>query len=96
MATFLRRLYFTAVALFLAAPLIVVAGVSVNEKQDLAFPPKGFSLSWYGQIFFDPEWRAALIASVTLAVTAAALAVAIALPLQFFPLDSMLRHRNVV
>jgi putative spermidine/putrescine transport system permease protein len=84
MATFLRRLYFTAVALFLAAPLIVVAGVSVNEKQDLAFPPKGFSLSWYGQIFFDPEWRAALIASVTLAVTAAALAVAIALPLAWF------------
>ena len=41
---FLRRLYFVAVALFLAAPIIVVAGVSVNEKQDLAFPPKGFSL----------------------------------------------------
>ncbi|WP_269932614.1 ABC transporter permease [Aminobacter sp. HY435] len=82
--TFLRRLYFTLVALFLSAPIIVVAGVSVNEKQDLAFPPKGFSLAWYGQIFFDPEWRAALFASVTLAVTAAALAVAIALPLAWF------------
>lgn len=82
--TFLRRLYFTAVALFLAAPLIVVAGVSVNEKQDLAFPPKGFSLAWYAQIFTDPEWRKALIASLSLAVTAAALAVAIALPLAWF------------
>ncbi|PWK70597.1 ABC transporter permease [Aminobacter sp. AP02] len=82
--TFLRRLYFTAVALFLAAPLIVVAGVSVNEKQDLAFPPKGFSLAWYAQIFADPEWRKALIASLSLAVTAAALAVAIALPLAWF------------
>lgn len=81
---FLRRLYFVAVALFLAAPLVVVAGVSVNEKQDLAFPPKGFSLAWYGQIFLDAEWRAALFASVTLAVTAAALAVAIALPLAWF------------
>ena len=56
------------VALFLAAPLIVVAGVSVNEKQDLAFPPVGFSLSWYAQIFIDPEWRSALIASLLLAV----------------------------
>ena len=36
--TALRRLYFVLVALFLAAPMIVVAGVSVNEKQDLAFP----------------------------------------------------------
>ncbi|WP_432285563.1 ABC transporter permease [Aminobacter sp. BA135] len=82
--TFLRRLYFVAVALFLAAPLVVVAGVSVNEKQDLAFPPKGFSLAWYAQIFMDPEWRKALIASLSLAVTAAALAVAIALPLAWF------------
>ena len=47
----LRRLYFFLVALFLAAPLIVVLGVSVNEKQDLAFPPVGFSLAWYAQIF---------------------------------------------
>ena len=82
--TFLRRLFFVTVALFLAAPLIVVLGVSVNEKQDLAFPPVGFSLAWYGQIFMDPEWRRALIASVVLAVTAAALAVAIALPLAWF------------
>jgi putative spermidine/putrescine transport system permease protein len=82
--TALRRLYFLLVALFLAAPLIVVLGVSVNEKQDLAFPPVGFSLAWYAQIFADPGWRSALIASLLLAVTAAALAVAIALPLAWF------------
>ena len=62
--TIIRRLYFVAVGLFLAMPLIVVLGVSVNEKQDLSFPPKGFSLSWYGQIFLDPAWRSALFASV--------------------------------
>ena len=43
----LRLLFFAAVALFLAAPLAIVLGVSVNEKQDLAFPPVGFSISWY-------------------------------------------------
>ena len=36
--TFLRRLYFFAVGLFLILPLIVVAGVSFNEKQDLDLP----------------------------------------------------------
>jgi putative spermidine/putrescine transport system permease protein len=83
-ASFLRRLYFFAVGLFMSLPIIVVAGGSVNEKQDLAFPPIGFSLSWYAQIFTDPSWRAALIASIVLAVCSAALAVAIALPLSWF------------
>ncbi len=57
---------------------------SVNAKQSLNFPPQGFSLSWYGAIFTDPGWRAALFASVILALCAAALAVAIALPLAWF------------
>ena len=82
--TVLRRLYFLAVAIFMSLPLMVVLGVSVNEKQDLAFPPVGFSLAWYAQIFTDPEWRRALIASLALALSAAALAVAIALPLAWF------------
>lgn len=80
----LQRLYFTLIGIFLAAPLVVVAGVSVNERQSLTFPPKGFSISWYGEIFSNPEWRNALFASVTLAALSAALAVAIALPLAWF------------
>ena len=83
-AATLRRIVFLLVALFLAGPLIVVAGVSVNEKQSLIFPPEGFSLAWYGQIFTDPGWRSALINSVTLAAAAAALAVIIAMPLAWF------------
>ena len=83
-AATLRRIVFLLVALFMAGPLIVVAGVSVNEQQSLTFPPEGFSLSWYGQIFADPAWRSALIASVTLAAAAAALAVLVALPLAWF------------
>jgi putative spermidine/putrescine transport system permease protein len=84
MSLFLRRFYFVLVGLFLAAPLIVVAGVSVNARQTLTFPPQGFSLSWYLEIFADTGWRNALIASLTLATLSAALAVAIALPLSWF------------
>ena len=84
MTQWLKRLYFLLIGLFLSLPLIVVAGVSVNAKQTLAFPPQGFSLSWYGEIFTNPEWRAALVASVVLATTSAALAVLIALPLSWF------------
>ena len=84
MTSIFRKFYFFVIGLFLALPLIVVAGVSINEKQTLAFPPQGFSTSWYGEIFLNPEWRNALIASVTLALLSAALAVAIALPLAWF------------
>ncbi|MFC3725210.1 ABC transporter permease [Neoaquamicrobium sediminum] len=83
-AATLRRIVFLLVALFLAGPLIVVAGVSVNEKQSLIFPPEGFSLAWYGQIFSDPGWRSALVNSLTLAAASAALAVIIAMPLAWF------------
>lgn len=84
MNNFLRRLYFALVGLFMSAPLIVVAGVSINARQTLAFPPQGFSLSWYADIFTDSGWRNALFASLTLAILSAALAVAIALPLAWF------------
>ena len=84
MSLFLRRFYYILVGLFLSAPLIVVAGVSVNARQTLAFPPQGFSLSWYVEIFADSGWRNALFASLTLATLSAALAVAIALPLSWF------------
>ena len=72
------------VALFLAAPIVVVAGVSINERQSLAFPPEGFSLDWYAAIVTDPGWRAALVASLALAALAALISVSIALPLAWF------------
>jgi putative spermidine/putrescine transport system permease protein len=80
----LRRSYMTLIALFLLAPLVVVGGVSLNEKKTLLFPPEGFSLAWYGEIFTDGAWRGALVASLVLAALSAALAVAIAMPLAWF------------
>ena len=83
MSGFLRKLR-GSIGLFLALPLIVVAGVSINEKQALNFPPKGMSLHWYAEIFLNTEWRNALIASLILALLSAAFAVSIALPLAWF------------
>ncbi|TAA63914.1 ABC transporter permease [Shinella sp. JR1-6] len=84
MNALLQKVYFGLIGLFLSLPIIVVAGVSVNEKQTLAFPPQGFSLGWYGEIFTNVEWRNALFASITLAALSAAVALAIALPLVWF------------
>ena len=84
MARWWRRLFFFAVALFLAAPIVVVAAVSLNRQKTLTFPPHGLSLAWYGDVFADPEWRSALFASLIIAVSAAGLAVATAFPLAWF------------
>jgi len=72
------------IALVLSAPILVVAGVSVNAKRSLDFPPNGFSLAWYAEVFTDAGWRGALVASLVVAAASAALAVAIAFPLAWF------------
>jgi putative spermidine/putrescine transport system permease protein len=62
------------VLLFLAAPLLIVAGVSVNASKSLIFPPQGFSLQWYGELFTRQEWLIPLKNSVAIALVAAAIA----------------------
>jgi putative spermidine/putrescine transport system permease protein len=78
-----------AVVLLLAAPLVVVAGVSVNAPRQLLFPPQGFSLRWYVELLTQAEWLNALRNSLVIALASAALAVSIAFPLAWF----LWRHR---
>ena len=54
MSKTLRNIFMAVVLAGLLAPLIVVAGVSVNEKKQLLFPPRGFSLGWYGELLAEP------------------------------------------
>ncbi len=79
-----RAALFTLVGLFLAAPIVVVAGVSINHRKSLVFPPEGFSMSWYAQIVTDAGWRDALFASLSVATGAAVISVLIAFPLAWF------------
>ncbi len=84
MQRLVSRLFMAIIALLLAGPIVVLAGVSVNGEQVLYFPPHGFSLGWYGAIVTDPGWRGALFASLAVATLAAAGAVLIALPIAWF------------
>jgi putative spermidine/putrescine transport system permease protein len=79
-----RGLFLGAVMLFLAGPLLVVAGVSLNAQRQLLFPPRGLSLRWYLELFQEADWLNALSNSLIIAVTSAALAVSIAFPLAWF------------
>ena len=84
-----RNLFMALVVLFLAAPLIVVAGVSLNAEKQLIFPPQGLSLAWYFELFMQPDWLNAVKNSLIIAIFSAALAVSTAFPLAYF----MWRHR---
>jgi putative spermidine/putrescine transport system permease protein len=79
----LRNLYLALVALALVAPLVIIAGVSINEKKFLSFPPKGFSLRWYVEIFENNAWFSALQNSLLVAALSASLAVSIAIPIAY-------------
>ena len=79
-----RRLFMGIVLLALMAPLVVVAGVSVNAKKELLFPPRGFSLGWYLELLTQADWLNAVRNSLIIAVLSALLAVSIAFPLGYF------------
>jgi len=68
-----RAVVVTAVVLFLLAPLIVITVGSVNPSRYLQFPPDGFSLNWYGELFTDAGWQRSIRYSLTIAATSAAI-----------------------
>ncbi|MGE0716945.1 MAG: ABC transporter permease, partial [Alphaproteobacteria bacterium] len=66
--------------LFLALPAIVVVAASFSSGSLLTFPPRGFTLAWYGRTFADAAFMASLKNSVELAIISTALALALGLP----------------
>ncbi|MEM8837312.1 MAG: ABC transporter permease [Pseudomonadota bacterium] len=80
----LGSLYILLIMGVLFLPLIIVAGVSVNERKRLFFPPQGFSVHWYGELFADGAWFNAFQNSVLVAVLASVVAVSIALPIAIY------------
>ncbi|WP_407048073.1 ABC transporter permease [Methyloraptor flagellatus] len=64
-------------ALFLVAPLVVTAPVSVTTTRYVSMPTAGVSFGHYVRVFTDPAWLAALRDSLVVALGATALATAL-------------------
>lgn len=64
---------------FTAAPLIIISGASFTAGDIVTFPPQGFSLRWYEQLFQREEFVVSFFQSVTLAVVTVVLALAVGL-----------------
>ncbi len=80
----LRNGFIGAVVVFLAAPLVVVAGVSLNAKKQLLFPPEGLSFRWYAELLTAGDWLNAVKNSLIIATSSGLLSLSIALPLAYF------------
>ncbi len=84
MNSWLRNGFLSAVVVFLAAPLVVVAGVSLNAKKQLLFPPEGLSFRWYVELLTAGDWLNAVKNSLIIAFSSGLLSLSIALPLAYF------------
>ena len=80
----LRRLFLTFILIFLMSPIVVVGGVSLNQKKSLFFPPQGLSLAWYVELFTESAWMIPVENSLLIATLSSLMAISIALPLAYF------------
>ncbi|MFI5913283.1 ABC transporter permease subunit [Dactylosporangium sp. NPDC051541] len=62
------RAHTTIVAILLVAPTLVVIPMSFSAARTFRFPPDGWSLRWYQELFTSPEWTAAILNSLQVGV----------------------------
>ena len=78
-----RLAFLGLLALFLAAPLVIVAAISFNGSARMTFPPEDMGLRWYATFFTDAAWVAAFNRSLLIAAFSSLLATSVALPIAY-------------
>ena len=72
--------YVGVAAVFILAPLLVVAAVAFTSANFVSFPPTGWSLRWINKVLADDNFMRALANSVLLGFSAALFAALLATP----------------
>lgn len=68
------------VYLFMLGPLFIIVCASFGKDAYLAFPPSGFSLQWFTNIFTVEEFMSTFLVSVEIALGATVIALIIGIP----------------
>lgn len=68
---------------FLALPALFIVPVSFTMDAFIEWPPRGFTLKWYGLYLASRQWIWATLRSLAVGVTTAALAMLLATPAAF-------------
>ncbi len=66
-------------ALFLLIPIVFIIALSFGSSRWLAFPPPGWTLRWYEELFSDPRWIQSALVSARIALIVTILSVGLGL-----------------
>lgn len=84
------------VAAFLLLPVVFIVLLSFGSSRWLAFPPPGWTLKWYEELFAEPAWLEAALTSARIATMATILAVVIGLMASFALVRGRFRGRDAM
>ncbi len=68
------------ILLIVVAPLIVPLLMSISDTPFIVFPPRGFTLKWYGAVLANPEARASFLFSLELAAIVTGVSLMLGVP----------------
>ncbi len=71
------------VGAYLLLPILLIVALSFGSSQWLQFPPPGWTLRWYEDLFDDPEWIGSFLTSFKIAAVVTVLSVGIGLMASF-------------
>lgn len=74
------RIVVAIILLAVVAPLVVPVLMSVSDTPFIVFPPRGFTLRWYGEVLADPEAQASFLFSLELAAVVTLISLALGIP----------------
>lgn len=81
---------------FLSAPAFLMIPLSFDSGSGLTWPPKGFSLQWYEQMFTSPVWTQAITRSLIVGVGTGLLAMLIGTPAAFLLVRANMRGKSAM
>lgn len=73
------RSYAFLYLIFLYAPILILPVFAFNDSKIVAFPLSGFTTSWFGEMWADPNLRIALQNSLTISISTAILSTVLGL-----------------
>ena len=86
----------TAMALFLLLPIVFIVALSFGSSRWLIFPPPGWTLKWYEDLFADPRWIEAALTSAKIGLIVMVLSVVLGLLASFALVRGTFRGQAVL
>lgn len=82
--------------LLLVAPSLIVVAVSFEPRAYISFPPSGFTLRWYGEVFANRQLMDAIVVSLRVAFWVTVICLALGIPAAFGAVRGTFRGKSTL